>query len=412
MKRIVVFISFLNFLIVFSATAADNFKDMFTQGSVRGDIRVLDFTRDFDSTQTRHDTAIGGLLYYKTDSLAGISFGVALGTSNEIGDNDNDAVYSLLGSDENGDHININRKQEYYIQGDWFNTTIKYGAQELNTPYLNTDDVRMLPRSYRGLSVVNKSFDGVKLSGYYITDSMGWNTDNYISMSQAVANEPGGASTISKDSPLLIAGIEYKLPTDSVKGDVQGWYYTMEDIFRISYLKATLSKDLGSINLYFMPSILYQKSQGDELNGHLSASQTGFRAGAKYAGFDLTGYYSKSGDDGMITPWGFDKIVNQQVMTSATRGHEDAWGAKLAYDFSELGLKGLSSYVFYALYDVDETATVKDTYETDFNIQYAFSGMLDGLGIRYRYADMNVHDGNSLTDTRILLTYKFAFSGK
>ncbi|ADD68417.1 outer membrane porin [Denitrovibrio acetiphilus DSM 12809] len=412
MLRILFLISFMVFNFSLTVFAADNLKEMFVQGAVRGEVKVLDFTRDFDTVNTRKDVAIGGLLYYKTAALHGVSFGVAFGTSNDINSDDDDSVYSVLGADDEGDHVSVTRNQEYYIQGEWFKTVIKYGAQEINTPYLNTDNVRMMPRTYKGLSVVNNSFDSLTLSAYYITDSMGWNDDSFVSVAEAVANEPGGADSIDDDKNLVILGAAYKLPVEKVQTKVEGWYYTMDDVFDISYLKASLSKEIGQFNVYFQPSILYQKSQGDELNGDLSTSQTGFRAGVKFAGFDVTGFYAKTGDDGMITPWGFDKIIAQQVMTSATRGDENAWGAKVAYDFSGLGLKGLSAYVFYAYYDVDETATVRDTYETDFNIQYAFSGYLEGLGIRYRYADMNVDGGEGLTDTRILLTYSFQFQGR
>lgn len=412
MKRIFLVVFVLTFLLTTSVFAADNFKEMFTQGSVRGDIKVLDFTRDFETANTRKDVAIGGLLYYKTAPLYGVSFGMAFGTSNDLASDDDDSVYSLLGADENGNHVSFTRKQEYYVQGEWFNTKIKYGAQEINTPYLNTDNVRMMPRTYKGLSVTNKSLDSLALSAYYITGSMGWNDDEFVSLSDAVAKNPGGASYIKDDKNLIILGAAYTIPVQAMKADVQGWYYTMEDVFNLSYLKASFSMDAGSANLYFIPSILYQKSQGDELNGEFSTSQMGFRAGVKIAGFDIMGAYAKTGDDGMLTPWGFDKIVAQQYMTSSTRGDENAWGAKITYDFANIGLKGLSTYVFYAYYDVDETDTVRDVAETDFNIQYAFSGALKGLGLRFRYADINVDGGESLTDTRMFVTYSFEFAGK
>lgn len=411
MTRKICFALMLTFIITAYSYAADNLQQMFSQGSVKGEIRLQEFTRDFDTTKTRKDMAIGGLLYYKTAPLHGISLGVSFATSNDVNSDDDDAVYGLLATDENGGHESLTRKQEYYIQGDFFKTTVKYGAQEINTPYLNTDDARLIPRSYKGLTVVNNSIDQLTLAAYYVTDSIGWNTENYVNVAEAVANEAGGASSIDDDKAVVILNATYKLPTQAVKGDVQAWYYTISDIFNISYLKAYVSSDFGPVNVYFMPSVLYQKSQGDELNGDLDASQTGFRLGAKFAGFDVTGAYSKSGDDGMVTPWGHDKIIPQQIMTSASRGNEDAWGVKLAYDFANIGVKGLSSYVWYGYYDVDETATSKDTSEIDYNIQYAFSGMLDGLGLRARYADVNVHDGNSLTDTRLYMTYKFAFSG-
>ncbi len=411
MKRIITLTAVLVFCITAAASAAETLKEMFTQGTVKGSIKMLDYTRDFDTANTRNDIALGGTLYYHTASLFGISLGTAFSTTNDLGSDDDDTVYSVLGADENGNHKSVTREQEYFVQGDWFKTTVKYGAQEINTPYMNTDDVRMMPRTYKGLTVVNNSLNNITLAAYYITDSMGWNDENFVSISEAVAKEPGRATDIDEDKDLIILNAAYKLPTQIVKGDIQAWYYTIDDIYNISYLKASLNTDLGSANVYFVPCLLYQKSQGDELNGELDAGQAGFKLGVKIAGFDVQGAYSRSGDDGMITPWGHDQIIGQQVMISGTRGDEDALGLKVGYDFTKIGLTGLSSYVWYAYYDVDETDTVKDTEETDINIQYAFSGSLDGLGLRFRYAAIDVHDGDDYTDTRMYLTYNFSFTG-
>jgi len=403
-KFLIVPVIILSFTI--NVFAADNLKDMFTEGTVRGDIRMLDFTRDFDNINTRKDIAMGGTLYYKTSQLYGISFGVAMGTANDIASDDDDSVYSVLAADDDGDHVSLSRKQEYYIQGNWFKTEIKYGAQEINTPYMNTDDVRMLPRSYKGLSIVNNSIDSLTLSAYYITDTMNWNDESFVPISDTVAGKDG------YDKDLMIFGAAYTLPIEAVKTRIEGWYYTLDDYFNTAYLKASFSKDINSVNVYFNPSILRQKSQGDENIGDYNSKYMGFSTGVKFAGFNLTGSYAKTVDDAFYSPWGFDKIIAQQVMTSGTRADEDAWAAKIAYDFGQVGLKGLSAYVFYAYYDVDETDVVKDVYETDYNIQYSFSGSLEGLKLRARYADMNVHNGESLVDTRLYVIYTFKFEGK
>jgi len=409
LKKFLMTITFIAMMTT-AAEAAENLQEMFAQSSVRGDIRVLDFTRDFDTANTRSDMAVGGLFYFNTAALHGVSFGLAFGTVNDIDSDDDDTVYGILAADEDGDHESFNRLQEYYVQGEWFKTKLKYGAQEINTPFLNADDGRLLPRTYKGLSVISNPIDNLTLSAYYLTDSMGWSDDHFITLSQAVANESGGASSISEDKALLIGGASYTLPVSAVKAVTEAWYYTIADIYNMTYLKANISRDFGAVNVYVIPSVLYQKSQGDELNGELDTNQSGVRAGVKYAGFDVTGYYAKTGDDSILFPWGHDKVIAQQVLGSS-RAEEDAWAAKLAYDFSSVGVDGLSAYVWYAKYDVPSSKG-NDMDETDYNIQYAFSGVLKGLGVRFRYADINVDGGDSYNDVRYYLTYKFAFQGK
>ena len=372
------------------AMAADNLKEMFTQSSVNGVIKLLSFTGEFDnSTPTKQDTALGGTLYFKTDSFKGVRLGVAFGTTNGIGDNSSKNFYYGITAPV---HKSVTRLQEYYIQGDWFDTQIKVGAQELNTPFLNTHPIRMLNRAYRGLSVVNKSIKNLTLSGFYLTDNLGWVDQDFISFTNDV----------------YIAGAVYKLPIAAVESKVQAWYFTMADSFNQTYFKADFSKKLNDFVLHAAPTVFTQKSQGEELDGPLDTYQYGLSAGVGAFGFDLTGFFAKTGDGSIRDDWGYGKIIIQQVRNSGDalagdRSDEKAYAARLSYDFSKVGVKGLNAYVFYANYD----APADTIDETDFSIQYNFSGALEGVGLRARYAIVNAENATDLTDTRLYVTYRF-----
>lgn len=90
-------------LLVMSAialpAAADTTLDqMFSQGSLRGELRLFDFTRDFDGdTNTKHDTSLGGLFYYNTAAVNGISIGTSFASANSLWTNDSDSFYGLVG---------------------------------------------------------------------------------------------------------------------------------------------------------------------------------------------------------------------------------------------------------------------------------------------------------------------------
>lgn len=187
----------------------------------------------------------------------------------------------------------------------------------------------------------------------------------------------------------------------------------MPDAYNQTYFTASFSKKMDDVTLHASPTIFTQKSQGDELNGSLDTYQYGLNAGVTAFGFDLTGFYAKTGDDNIIDPWGYRKIVVQQVKNAA-RADEDTYAVRLAYDFSAVGVKGLKAYAFYASYDTPESGenASNDQTETDFNIQYAFTGALDGFAVRARHAIIDVEDGNDITDTRFIVTYSFSFPGK
>jgi len=391
------------------AIAADSLADVFTEGTVRGEVRGYYFERDFDGdTNDRADLAAGTLLYYQTGELFGISGGVGYATSNDIGSDDDKDVYGLLATDANGNHDNYARFQEYFLQGNWFDTKIKIGAQEISSPFLNGHDIRMTPKTYRGLTVENNSVENLTLRAFYITDYMGWSDEDFLDMSSVAVTED------ADDNPLMAGGLKYIFPVESLKLSSELFHYHMVDYFQSNYVKFGVGKALGDVNLYFNPSFLKQDSDGDEFAGEFDTTQYGFNTGAKAYGFDLTAFYARTDDDPVFAPWGDGKVIIQQINASG-RADEDTYAAKLNYDFTDLGAAGLSAYVFYGYYDVDDvTDTNVDISETDFSIQYNFSGFLKGFSVRGRYAIIDYDGGTAddFNDFRIYLKYSFAFGGK
>lgn len=392
------------------ATAADTLKEAVTEGTLKGEVRTYYFSRDFDGdTQDRQDLALGTLLYYRTAPLKGVSVGLATATSSDLGSDDDKAVYGLLARDDDGSHKDYARLQEYYLQGDWFDTKIKLGAQEVNNPLLSRHDIRMSPRTYRGLTVENNSIENLTITGDYITDYMLWYDDSFRNMGDI-------AGTDAEDEPFMAAGLKYNMSLgsmDETTGHV--WYYYMPDYFSLALVKADLIKKFDGFKLHFFPSFLKQDSIGDDLAGEFDTYQYGFKTRLNWEGFRLTGYYSKTGDNNLLTPWGGGKIIIQQVLYS-NRAEENSYGLKLFYDFGEVGIPGLSAYVFPVYYDAPDSGenAASDVSEIDFNIQYAFSGALDGLSLRGRYAMIDFDDDSEadFDDFRIYLKYTFALKGK
>lgn len=410
-KRIPILIG--SFAILTSSTcfAADSLKEMFSTGSVNGELRSYYYDRDFDSNQKeREDFATGGLFGYKSAALNGVSFGLTFATANDTGSSDSKAVYGLLPKDSKGHHDSVTRMQELYVQGQWFNTTLKYGDQMINTPYMNGNDIRLLPKSYKGASIINKSIPNLELQGYYIKGYMGWADDDFMELAKSVK------STADDNKPMYIGGVKYKLPVSSVDVSAEGWGYTMPDVMDMTYYKVTASKQIGDFKLSLEPSYFTQKSKGDELAGNLDSDQIGVVAGAAAYGLSLNAFYAKTGDTNLYTPWGDSRVINQQVLASQY-AKEEAVAAKVGYDFGQVGVKGLSAYVFYGVYNAPEIGgKTTDANEMNYNIQYDFGknfgGVLDGLSLRARYAVIDNKDSDDYTDTRIYLRYSFALASK
>ena len=391
-----------------SASAAEDLKGAFAEGTLKGEIRTFYYSRDFEEkTPDRADLALGTLMYYRTAPLFGLTAGLGTATASDIGSDDDKAVYGLLARDASGDHDSFTRLQEYFLQGSWFNTTLKLGAQEIESPFLNGHDIRLLPKTYRGLTVENTSVENLTVKAYYLTDFMGWTDDDFVRISSVAKG--------ADDEALLAGSVRYKVPLNTILLDSELWDYRMEDVFNSTYLKATLSKKFETFSLSFTPSFLKQDSIGDDLGGQFDTLQYGFNTSLKIAGFDVTAFYAKTGDDDLFVPWGDGKVLIQQINASG-RADENAYALRLGYDFGTIGATGLSAYVFHGLYDTPDSGThaASDINETDLSAQYAFSGSLDGLSLRVRYAlvDYDSDTADDFGDFRIYLKYTFSLGGK
>ncbi|MCD8554768.1 OprD family outer membrane porin [Seleniivibrio sp.] len=391
------------------AYAADSIADMFSEGSVHGQIRAFSYTYDNEgSSRDLGDNVIGGFVYYKTAPLHGISLGLTFATANNFLSDDNKGNYGLLDESTASEHKSYTKMMEYYIQGDYFDTTFKYGAQEIYTPIMNMDYCRLLPKTYKGLSIANKSIDNLELDAYYITGYSNWNDSDYMPIMSSVTDS-------DDENPLLIGGAKYHVPTESVNLGIEGWVYHMDDVFNSQMAIVNLSKTINDVNVSFIPSYLKQDSAGDDLAGKLDTYQYGFQTGVNFNGIDLKAYYSKTGDDALFTPWGFGKVIMQQYMVSGNRAEEDAYGVLVGYDLTKIGLTGLSAYVWYTVYDTPDSGSsaTPDAVETDYNLQYKFgknfNGALDGLSLEAGLADINYDGAEDAKELRLRLIYSFKF---
>ncbi|MCD8554399.1 OprD family outer membrane porin [Seleniivibrio sp.] len=409
MKTRFFFSALLTCLITVSANAATNIGEMFSQGSGSAEIRTMFFERDYDgSKQDLGEQAIGGIFHYKTAPLYGISLGVGFYTSNNINSDDDKGGYDLLQNSSSESHKSLTKLGEYFIQGEWADTKIKYGAQEVDTPFVNGFDTRMLPKTYKGLSVVNNTVPNLEASLYYLTDTLDRTDTEFTDIASSFNNN-------MDDNPLYAAGLMYTWnAAEGVKVVPQAWYYTIEDGFGFTYSAVELSSKFSKVSLSLKPSYLIQKAIGDKDGGDLDTHQYGAVGTAKYGDASLSLYYAKTGDDALSTPWGHSKILVQQVLSSQ-RAEETAYGVKLGYDFSKLGAKGLKFAIFYADYDTPDSGDNAgyDAKELDYDLTYKLPfKALKGLALRFRYADINTdgtHKSVDYTDKRVYATYSFEF---
>ena len=396
-------------LFVFSINvfAADSLGGMFNEGTVSGELRAYSYHYNIDDEKVASDNAVGGFVYLKTGKLHGISFGVTFATANDFySDKDTDGYGLLQARNKDNQHESYTKMMEYYVRGEWFDTTITYGAQEIYTPLMNMDYCRMLPKTYRGLTIVNRSIENLELNAYYITGFSNWTDSGFDDISLSVSDE--------SNKPLLVAGARYKLPAENLELSFEGWEYHMDDIIDMQYLRPNIGGKIGNVGVYFMPTVVFQNSIGDEAAGEYKTGQYGFETGFDTKGIFGKAFYAKTGDDDFFAPWGFGKIVMMQWLCS-DRAEEEVYSALLGYHFDQIGIKGFSAYVWYGNFNTPDSGEnySPDVVEMNYNVQYAFGdsfgGALKGLSIEIGYATMDYVGADDQSEIKSRIKYSFAF---
>jgi hypothetical protein len=387
-------------------TVPKNLIEAFSQGKFNAVIKTLYFQRDFDgASPDRSSLAIGGNFNFQTASIYGFSAGVGFKTSQDLSSS-NDEVYRGLLAFGNTpyDEESYTALDEYFLSYTNWDTLITFGAHSLNTPWLNGNDIRMTPKKYRGLSIINSSIENVEFHGYYLTDWLAWESEDWDSITSAFTGDT------HDDEGGIVGGVTWQVNPNL---NLQAWDYYYNEVLNNFYLSSnytytTQSDFILSVDL----SYLDQRDVGDSLAGDIDTYSTGGSLSLETYGATLSFFYGTNGSDNVLAPFGDSKVVSLQVL-DLDEAEEDAWAVKLKYSFEQIGLTGLSAYVCYASFDTPDSGNnaTPDGEELDFNIQYKLSGWLKNCSIRLRHAiikqDEDIAGGEDFTDSRVYLVYKF-----
>jgi hypothetical protein len=282
---------------------------------------------------------------------------------------------------------------------------------EYNTPFINKNDSRMTPNTFEGYTF-NGAYGGkdgalgFRYGGGYITKIKEKNSDRFVWMSQ----DAGAA--VKRGVGVGGASVSYKGLTF---GAID--YYS-NDIINIIYTEGSYKfRVMDRLGLLFSAQFTDQRSVGEDLltGSSFNTNQFGVKADASYGGAILTlGFTHTSKGADMQSPWsGYPGYTSVQVQ-DFNRAGENAFMVKASYDFTRLGLKGVSAYTLWVhgwnRVDPSTKASVPNENEFDADVQWRPEWkFLKGLWFRVRYANVHQYESpkNSLNDFRVIVNYDF-----
>lgn len=330
--------------------------------------------------QDEGEFAVGGKLHLETNPINYMSFGASFYTTQGIDKKYNDGV-SFFSSDKHSYSI----LGEAYLKAMVLNTDIKVGRQEIDTPYLDTDDIGMIPNTYEGVTLSNNSFVDTTIFASYVKKMAGVDAD-----------KPQKFNSIGN---VYSVGLSYEGFEDVV---LSSWYYDANDLAKIFYLESGVEKKFDNFQIDFDLQYTNQSfndaGKVDVYGTNLAVTNSGITASVAYNIVDSS--KNQRADNFFGGGPFFINCEHDTIAEIGVNGKGIRYGIDV--DGGEFGLNG---FVFGAGY-LEASGDDADIEELDLVATFEVK---DKLTFDFIYSDAtdNLNDSNSFTNTRLFVNYKF-----
>ncbi|MBF8008244.1 OprD family porin [Pseudomonas brenneri] len=280
-------------------------------------------------------------------------------------------------------------------------TTVKYGTLLPKTAVLIYNDARLLPQTYQGAQFSSIDIESLTLTGGYLdrfklrdsTDSVPIVPDGY---------------TGDKSADFSYAGAEYKLGKNVrlsyYYGELGNFY--QQNFAGIQH-DLTLGNGVLTSDLRYFNSIDSGSAYGGKIDNNMLSGQLSYTiSGHTFGG----GYQALSGDAGL--PY----ISGATVYSFSNAGigkfieeDEKTWMLNYGYNFSALGVPGLTLSMRYLSGNDGKSNTTVKEWERDAELAYVVpQGTFKGLGVRLRNYVYRADYARGRDSNRLYLTYDIA----
>jgi len=282
--------------------------------------------------------------------------------------------------------------------------------QFVDTPYINRQDNRMIPRTNEGVMVGGK-LGFVEYLGGYLWTQKPRDSDVFKTFSE-LAGVPG------KDRGAILGNLRITPPIEGLTLTVHDSY--VPDLFNTLYADAGYRLPLGQdFTLGLGAQYTDQRAVGQDL---LTASTfqewvtyvASARLALTWKGATLEGALARTGPGANIqTPYGSYPGFISELINDFDRANEFAWKVGLAYDFQWVGVPGFTANLKYSqgnnAIDPVTRADVPNEYELDLYLAYTLQqGPLRGLRFDARGGILDYTDsGKTGYQFRLILNYEF-----
>jgi hypothetical protein len=344
---------------------------------------LFDHDRDSDYStgrinNDRYTFATGGWLTFKSgyyDDWLGVGL-TQYGSYKLDGSQDEDGALLLRPGQKS---INVLGEAYIEILHDYGN--FKAYRQKINTPFMNTNDNRMIPQTFEAVkfsSLKNTSVDYILA---YVDKIKARNSQSFEDINNVVNN----------NEPVWVGGIRHRFSPLFRAGAIT---YHAKDYVDIHYIELDGMHQFNSENrLKYSLQYIDEDSNGKEQGGEIDTDAWGLRL--IYTLSDWQFYFNYTDVDeeqSVISPWSSYAGYNSVQINDFNRAGEEAIGVGIGYDFNTLGFKGLHATVKYIDGNTPDSGfnASSDQTEINYDLRYIIQqGPFEGVSIRLRQAEVN-----------------------
>jgi len=295
-----------------------------------------------------------------------------------------------------------------YAQFDYKKVRLRLGRQDFSLPYVNRNYSRMIPNTFEAyaLNIGRGKFEGI---GGYVDKIKKRDSGSFVSMSKAA-----GVAGDSDEGMAMVGGRIQ--PNKNLDLGIIN-FYTF-NVFNIFYSEINYTKPLKDKNaLKLSAQFTDERSVGDELLSKSPFQTQVWSVEGRYGFSDaiLRAAYSATSERGTISsPYGGYPGYISLMKSDFNRAGEQAWMVGLTYNFSRIGLDGLSMNTKYASGYNAETRSDGSLRvdEQEFDITFDYyppaGRPLAGFWLRLRAAKRWQDGKDDTHDFRALLNYTFS----
>ncbi|MDI2591875.1 OprD family porin [Pseudomonas sp. 681] len=305
-----------------------------------------------------------------------------------------------------------------------FDTELKAGDLFLTNPVIAGGESRMLPQTFRGVSLTNHSFDGFLIEGGQVSFTKPYNQSGHKRIGTSYGTLPEGDESQHLNWAGVawsgLPGLTSSLYAAELKDIWNQYYYDLDYTYAVN--------DLVSLN----PGLHFYHTQdtGDALLGNIDNNTYSLHFTVGVGHHSVTAAYQRVNGN---TPFDYisqgDSIYldNSQQYSDFNGPNERSWKLKYAYDFAVLGLPGLTSALSYSRGELDLTKVDPDSrgyaswysaegknakhWERDIDLKYVVqSGQAKDLAVRLQWATNRGANGYGALDQdtdeyRVIIDY-------